>query len=513
MPVEAQARDLAARRLAELEMRVALTERVTGMGMWRWGWDDEYPTWSPGLYRILGIDPSSPPSRSAFWKKTVPEDALAIANAIRSVREAPGPFYYVQRIRRADGLLRHVESFGDVEMDQDGNPVAIVAICADITRRIEVEDQLKSAIESFRALTEDANDVICRHATDGTLIYVSPAMERVLGYEPGELLGKSAAVYCAPEELPEMRKVLRDLNQPGVSRNVTYRVRHKDGRILWFETACRSIGHPATHQVEEIISVSRDVTIRREAELEVERAREAAESANRTKSRFLANMSHELRTPLNAILGFSDMMKSEMLGPLPKRYLEYAALINESGSLLLDLINDILDMSKIEAGKYELSLTPFDPAEAADTCLRMIRDKAEAAGIAIHVETAQGLTVEADRRAFKQILINLLSNAVKFTPPGGHVDLAMSERGGLFLLTVSDTGIGIPQSALPRLGKPFEQVTLEERLAKPGTGLGLALVRSLAELHGGEMRIASIEGSGTTVSVSLPVSAPAARAA
>jgi PAS domain S-box-containing protein len=398
-------------------------------------------------------------------------------------------------------------------MDEDGNPVAIVAICADITRRIEVEDQLKSAIESFRALTEDANDVICRHKPDGTLIYVSPAMERVLGYQPNELIGRSAEAFCDPEELTHLRDVLRALKQPGVSRSVTYRVRHKDGRTMWFETASRSIGHPATRQVEEIISVSRDVTIRREAELEVDRAREAAESANRTKSRFLANMSHELRTPLNAILGFSDMMKSEMLGPMPDRYLEYASLINESGTLLLDLINDILDMSKIEAGKYELSVTAFDPAEAAESCLRMIRDKADATGITIELETAQGLTVEADRRAFKQILINLLSNAVKFTPPGGHIDLAMRQRGGQFILTVSDTGIGIPADALPRLGRPFEQVTLEERLAKPGTGLGLALVRSLAELHGGEMRIASIEGTGTTVSVSLPLAAMAAKAA
>ncbi len=256
-----------------------------------------------------------------------------------------------------------------------------------------------------------------------------------------------------------------------------------------------------------LISVSRDVTERVTRELEIKAAQERAESANKAKSRFLANMSHELRTPLNAVIGFTDLMRQRTFGPLGnERYEEYATLIYDSGQLLLDLISDMLDMAKIEAGKLELNFERVDLNGTVEDCVRLLRDRAEDNGLeltcSLHEEP---VFLVADKRAVKQVLLNLLTNAIKFTPAGGHVGVSVRYGDGLATITVRDTGIGIPASDLPRLGNPFEQVNGDPMLAKTGSGLGLALVRSLMEKHGGALNIASEEGVGTTVRVTFPL--------
>ena len=241
-------------------------------------------------------------------------------------------------------------------------------------------------------------------------------------------------------------------------------------------------------------------------------AYERAEAASRTQSRFLASMSHELRTPLNAIIGFSDVLKQELYGPLGAvRYLEYAQLINESGQLLLDLISDILDMSKIEAGRYTLHVEEVDAAGLIGASVRLVQSRIQNHDVALHMTIErEPLLFKADKRAVKQVLLNLLSNAMKFTPAGGAVTIAAKADHARLRISVADTGIGIPEDALPRLGRPFEQVNADQNLSRSGTGLGLALVRSLAGLHGGEMKIESKIGAGTTVTVSFPLSGPAA---
>ena len=249
-------------------------------------------------------------------------------------------------------------------------------------------------------------------------------------------------------------------------------------------------------------------------------AKEAAERASRTKSMFLANMSHELRTPLNAVIGFSDVMRREMFGPLgDARYRDYAQMIREAGGHLLDLINDVLDMSKIEAGKFEIQCERFDAREIVGDCVAMMQDRAAAASVALSIEgPSDPLWLTADRRAFKQILLNLLSNAVKFTPAGGAVTACLSAvTGGISgpacMLAVCDTGIGIPAEALKRLGNPFVQLRNGADLTHQGTGLGLALVRALTEMHRGAMRIESAQGSGTTVTIEIPLGFSVAAAA
>jgi signal transduction histidine kinase len=262
-------------------------------------------------------------------------------------------------------------------------------------------------------------------------------------------------------------------------------------------------------QFARTISLFRDATLERQRLkselLENLAAREAAEAKSKVKSEFLANMSHELRTPLNAIIGFSDTMRTRLFGPMHARYEEYAGLIYESGQHLLSLITDILDLSKIEAGKFILDPRPVDLAGTVAACLEMTRRRAEETGIVLSAHVADGLPMlVADARSVKQILLNLLSNAVKFTPKGGAVSLSARARDGRLLLVVRDTGIGIPGKTLARIGLAFEQANNDPMRAREGTGLGLALVKSLVEQHGGRVGIESREGFGTTVSVELP---------
>jgi len=236
-----------------------------------------------------------------------------------------------------------------------------------------------------------------------------------------------------------------------------------------------------------------------------------AEEANAAKSKFLANMSHELRTPLNAIIGFSEIMESGMFGPLgAEKYIEYSRDIRESGEYLLDVINDILDMSKIEAGGIRLSPEAVELDALLADCIRVVSTRASEKRLAIEAEVEPGIRVNADRRALKQIALNLLSNAVKFTPDGGAVAVQGRLRGGAVIIGIQDNGIGIPRQALQRLGRPFEQVESQLTKRHQGSGLGLAIAKSLVELHGGAMRIRSRLGRGTLVMVRLPADAAAA---
>jgi len=248
-----------------------------------------------------------------------------------------------------------------------------------------------------------------------------------------------------------------------------------------------------------------DATAQYARELGLEVARNEAEAREAGKTRFLANMSHELRTPLNAVLGFSDIMRQRLFGPLPDRYGDYADSIHEAGGHLLDLINDVLDVSKIEAERYELSLERFDAREVVSAAVALVRVGADDKGLELSsMLPSSPLPVEADRRALKQITLNLLSNAVKFTPARGSVTVTLEAIGPYLEIVVADTGVGIAPEDLRRLGRPFEQAGAAAQRAQ-GTGLGLSLVRALAELHGGRMTIESTLGEGAAVTVRLPV--------
>jgi two-component system cell cycle sensor histidine kinase PleC len=240
-----------------------------------------------------------------------------------------------------------------------------------------------------------------------------------------------------------------------------------------------------------------------------EEEKRRAEEASRAKSAFLANMSHELRTPLNAINGFSELMVSEIFGPLgDNHYTEYAKDILASGQLLLDLINDILDMAKIESGKITLTPAPLNVRDAVDGAARLMRGRAHEKMLTLVIDCKDAPDIDADHRAVKQMLLNLLSNAIKFTEEGGvivRVRAAPGDDG--VTIAVVDTGPGIPKEHLPRLGRAFEQVDMRLSRKTGGSGLGLALTKALAEMHGGRLDIDSEVGKGTIVSLFLPRSA------
>jgi signal transduction histidine kinase len=271
--------------------------------------------------------------------------------------------------------------------------------------------------------------------------------------------------------------------------------------------------HDEIGQFSTALKMFRDSTLERlrleKALLDSRVAQETAETSSRVKSEFLANMSHELRTPLNAVIGFSDIMQHQIRGPLPPGYQEYAALIHESGTHLLNLVSDILDLAKIEAGKFTIDPRDMDLMETVDLCLRLTQRRAEQGDVRLVKTTSQDrVMLNADPRACKQILLNLLSNAVKFTRRGGTVEIDVATTGDRVSLRVRDTGVGIPAHLLSRVGGAFEQASNDPMLAREGTGLGLALVKALVAQHGGSMCIESQENIGTVVSVDLPRAQP-----
>jgi len=254
--------------------------------------------------------------------------------------------------------------------------------------------------------------------------------------------------------------------------------------------------------------ITSNVTAAKRTEHELRKAKEAAELANRAKSEFLAVMSHELRTPLNAILGFSDLMKAELFGAMNPKYLEYIRGIHTSGSHLLALINDVLDMSKIEAGRFELDESIVNLGSVVDSCLAMVDWRATKNEV--RLEARQRLVLPniiGDERAIRQVVLNLLSNAVKFTPRGGRVEvLGACDTNGDVLLAVADTGVGIPPEALEHLFEPFQRTTAQVARQQEGTGLGLAISRKLIDLHGGTLEIESTVGEGTIAQIRFPAS-------
>lgn len=292
--------------------------------------------------------------------------------------------------------------------------------------------------------------------------------------------------------------------------DMDFRIIRPDGqtRFIHCEGKCE---HDAEGEVTALFGIMQDITEHTLYERELYEAKEAAERAYAAKSQFLANMSHELRTPLNAIIGFSEMMQRQLLGPIgTEKYLDYIAGIRESGEHLLDLISDILDMSKIEAGKYELDLEELPLAKTIRLAVHMMEGRAQESKIRLGADIDDDArTIVADRRAVMQILLNLLSNAVKFTEPGGSVKVECEGAGDFVIVRVRDNGIGIPAHKIGCITRPFEQAASHYTRKHEGTGLGLAITKDLIDLHGGTLQIESTVGVGTTVTVRLPVDAHA----
>jgi PAS domain S-box-containing protein len=385
-----------------------------------------------------------------------------------------------------------------------GGIIVLGALLLIELRRLVEEDKL-------RLLAGHATDIIARSNLAGEQLYVSPACREILGFDADELVGTSLTASIHPDDLAAVREVIRSLTPEHPRQMFTCRSRRADGSYVWLEVTLRLVPATSSNTLyngpAEIVSVARDISKRKAVEAQLAAAKAQAEAASRAKSGFLANMSHELRTPLNAIIGFAELIRTETMGPVGNRtYCEYAKDIHDSGHHLLSLINDVLDLSKIEADRMVLDDETVDLNAVIATCIRMSRTQATRGGVDLVADIEPDATlVRGEQRRLMQVVLNLVSNAIKYTKQGGSVTIATRKRpdGGLEL-SVRDTGCGIETRDLAVVMQPFGQIDNPYNRINQGTGLGLPLARRLVELHDGRLLLESRVGIGTTATVMLP---------
>ncbi|MER9405944.1 ATP-binding protein [Mesorhizobium caraganae] len=511
-------------------------------GLWDWDMVRGKMYWSRSMYDMLGYEPCN--SMLSFGEVDDiihPEDGDLFELANKIVEREIDHIDQVFRMRHADGQWVWMRARAQV-IDPEAPEIQLIGIAVDVTEQRHLALRSEAADLRLRTAIENINESFVLWDAAQRLIMCNSKFQKDNGLSDRDVM-PGAARAVLEERMLAFASERRLANTNGPQGGATFERQLSDGRWLQVnELRTRdggtvSVGSDITqiklHQEKLVDSERRlmatihDLSLARRAEEEraselVELNRkymketERAEAANRAKSEFLANMSHELRTPLNAIIGFSELMEQGLFGPLGSpRYEEYANDINGSGKYLLGVINDILDMSKIEAGQFSMDREEIDLCPLIRETVRVISLQAAEKSITVETRIADTMTLFADRRAIKQIAINLLSNAVKFTGQGGHISVRARNTSGALVLTIEDNGCGIPKEALSKLGRPFEQVQNQFSKNHAGSGLGLAISRSLAELQGGALKIRSIEGVGTIVSVRIPVkkAAPAVKAA
>ncbi|MGI9365306.1 MAG: PAS domain-containing sensor histidine kinase [Rhizobiaceae bacterium] len=501
-------------------------------GLWDWDLSRGRFVWSRSMYQMLGMDPSDGVmgyGELANLLHPDDQDLMALANlAFQSDQKHIDHRF---RIMHSSGSWVWMRLRAELVRYKGTDP-HLIGIAVDISEQeafkqksrnadIRLRDAIENISEAFVLWDSKKRLVMCNSKYQQ--LYQLPASAVVNGAAHQEVMAQSRK--------PRVRHQIKTdrKSETGVR---TFEAQIEDGR--WLQISERrtqdggfvSVGTDITQikrNQEKLVESERmqlaTITDLRKTQQELERQAQKlvefadnlneekmrADAGNKAKSEFLANISHELRTPLNAIIGFSDIMRSEMFGPLgSNKYDEYANDIHESGNFLLGVINDVLDMSKIEAGRFQLQPETVHLHDLLDETLRIIKVQADDANIKVNQKIPKALELVADRRAVKQILLNLLSNAVKFTPQDGKIDVTAKSLKHVVNIVIKDNGIGIADEALDRLGQPFEQVQDQFTKDHKGSGLGLAIARSLTSLHGGTFKITSKLGEGTTVSVRLP---------
>ncbi|WP_372706229.1 ATP-binding protein [Brevundimonas sp.] len=495
-------------------------------GVWDWDVEADEISLSNYMAEMMGLSATEPVTTEALLERVHPRYREAVVHAVRQARVF-GDFEVSFPVPDADGSARWIDARGQARGDPGPEGfTSIVGVALDTTEARRAKAQAQAAESRLRDGIESVSDAFVLFDKQGRLILSNQAFQDAFEFEDG-VIRKGAL----KQDLNRIAALAIKSDQPATGGRAGAReVELHDGRWLQLVERFTSDGGSVV-SAADITAIKRKEAERQRAterlqttigELEdredklsqlareYELAMTRAEAANQAKSEFLANMSHELRTPLNAINGFSEIMAGEMFGPLgDPKYKGYAADILKSGQHLLSLINDILDMAKIEAGKLTLHYDTVSLKEVVDDAVRLMRGRVEESGLKLIVDAPDLPDIEADYRGIKQVILNLLSNAVKFTPQGGYIVVALSrEDDDRVRVAVTDSGIGIAEEDLARLARPFAQVEGQHSKTTQGTGLGLALTKSLIELHGGRLLIRSEPGRGTTVSFVLPIRRP-----
>ncbi len=517
-------------------------------GMWDWDMARGRMYWSDTMYEILGLERKDDLISFGEIRKLVHPDDGDLYELAQELAERPGAAVdRVFRMRTTKGDYVWLRMRAEVVQQAGEDGPHLIGIAMDVTeaqhmaeRTVTADMRLRDAIESISesfVLWDSQNRlVLCNSKFQSLHELPEDAIQAGTSFEVIASRGRHpvARTPLTPEDKPEegtrafeaqlsngrwlkiAERRTKDGSYVSVGTDITTMKRHEErltnneARLMALVSDLRSSEDTLKHQKQlaELQAQNLEYQTQQLVDMadKVSTEKDRAESANRAKSEFLANMSHELRTPLNAIIGFSEIMESGMFGPLGSaKYAEYCADIKGSGKYLLDVINDILDMSKIEAGRMPLEVEDVELNEIIADAMRVTAVNASEKSISMTADAEEEIDIRADRRALKQILLNLLSNAVKFTPEGGNIAVKARLRGDTAVIAIVDSGIGIARDALARLGRPFEQVESQFTKTHKGSGLGLAIAKSLVELHGGTMRIRSEENAGTAVVVRLPV--------
>lgn len=504
--------------LEDNEQRFRVAIEGARCGVWDWNPEADTVFITDSLARILGLEAATECTGQQFLQLFSKPDRERLRAAMRGAPAGAEVDHEVLAARSPVWLQMR----GRILPGGEASHTRIVGVAIDVTDRKGAQARVAAAESRLRAALESMSESFVLWDSRQRLVLWNRKFRDLFDFAEGML--KPGMSYDAVEQAAS--RAIKTVHG-GTEGKAAYEIELSNGRWLHYsdrptaDGGLVSVGADITDLKHHEAALTENESQLRKTVDDVKRSQARiadlarkyeeekirAEEANRSKSEFLANMSHELRTPLNAINGFSEIMMQEMFGPLgDDRYVGYMKDILSSGKHLLELINDILDMSKIEAGKMQLQPEPTDASELVEQSIRIVRGRAEEKRLQLRADVSDLPEIEVDPRAFKQIMINLVSNAVKFTPEGGRVTVRGFLSGLGVAFQVSDTGIGIAKDDLPRLGRPFEQIESQHSKSFQGSGLGLALSKSLIELHGGTLSIDSTLGEGTTVSIVLPIS-------
>jgi len=483
-----------------------------GIGLCKTSPEGRYLLVNPAMAELFGYD--SPAQMVAevddIGRRCYADPA--VRGEMRARLEAGGEVVgLVSRGCRRDGGVFWMRESTRAVRDAEGRPLFFVGTVDRVDAQMEALDALRAAEQGYRDLFENATEGIYRSSIEGRMLRANPALVRLNGYDSeAELLAAVEDIarewYVDPGRRAEFqRRLLAEERLEGFVSEVR---RHRTGERIWITENARLVRDEAEGRPLYYEGSVREITQEVEARAELVRAQQAAEAGSRAKSAFLANMSHELRTPLNAIIGFAEVMLARLYGPIDNpRYAAYVEDIRRSGRLLLQLLDDILDLSKVEAGRPELQEETVDLERLFRESLRMLQPRAEAAGVALFLELPADLPrLRGDQRRLRQVALNLLSNALKYNRPGGSVTVrAERAADGDLLLLVEDSGLGIPEADLERVFQPFVQLGNGPGGGPgEGVGLGLPLSRQLATLHGGGLTLERRAEGGTRARLRLP---------